>query len=233
MLWLIPPIVWVCCFVASFSWLSPCPPAPTHGTPQVRIHSGLCARQQPPVCPKGDGARGFCCLQEEEELFGGTKDVPLTLWTIPEIASVGQSEEALAARGIKGAEDGGPIVTGIAYYEDLARGRLAGGKGFLQVCSVDDWPAVTALAGCPSTAVRACERPPPTPWPRCCSQAGGGGGGGDSGGYPSVPRRNPSPRSLAFGQPHLVAQGDQGAPASDGYNFGATWGVRVGGGGGS
>jgi pyruvate/2-oxoglutarate dehydrogenase complex dihydrolipoamide dehydrogenase (E3) component len=46
---------------------------------------------------------------------------PLTLWTIPEIASVGLSNEQAAE--LYGAEH---CVTGYGYFKDLARGRLNG-----------------------------------------------------------------------------------------------------------
>lgn len=56
-------------------------------------------------------------------------DAPLTLWTIPEIASVGLSIEEAKARGMEN------VIEGRAYFKDMARGRLAGGEGFLKVVS--------------------------------------------------------------------------------------------------
>ena len=54
-------------------------------------------------------------------------DAPLTLWTIPEIASVGLSIEQAKQKSMVG------LVEGIAYFKDMARGRLSGGEGFLKV----------------------------------------------------------------------------------------------------
>lgn len=54
-------------------------------------------------------------------------DAPLTLWTIPEIASVGLSREDALKKGMSN------IVEGRAYFKDMARGRLSGGEGFLKV----------------------------------------------------------------------------------------------------
>ena len=65
-------------------------------------------------------------------------EAPLTLWTVPEIASSGVSVEEALARGEKYAsEEGGGeggIVYGYAYFKDLARGRLSGDlNGFLKI----------------------------------------------------------------------------------------------------
>jgi NAD(P) transhydrogenase len=66
-------------------------------------------------------------------LFGSTSgwsramDAPLTLWTLPEIASVGLSAEQ--ARRLY-MDD---VIEGRAYFKDMARGRLSGGEGFLKV----------------------------------------------------------------------------------------------------
>uniref|UniRef100_A0A6U8N6N8 NAD(P)(+) transhydrogenase (Si-specific) n=1 Tax=Eutreptiella gymnastica TaxID=73025 RepID=A0A6U8N6N8_9EUGL len=67
---------------------------------------------------------------------GQSADVPLTLWTIPEIASVGVSVEQLEAQGETGWEDGGNIIVGYARFDELARGRLAGGQGFVQIVAM-------------------------------------------------------------------------------------------------
>ena len=109
---------------------------------------------------------GTSLMQQKKgtTLFGDLKggsatDAPLTLWTIPEIASVGYTSEQAVAKaaqmedlldtGFEG-ESGGDdffataaqsvggleqsIVTGYAYFKDMARGRLSGEKeGFLKV----------------------------------------------------------------------------------------------------
>jgi len=68
-------------------------------------------------------------------LFGtsfGAK-VPLTLWTVPEVAGVGLSEGEIPY------ESKGKYVIGYAYFKDLARGRFSGEDGgFLKIiASVD------------------------------------------------------------------------------------------------
>lgn len=66
-------------------------------------------------------------------LFGGNSpDSPLTLWTIPEIATVGmtlsQAQESCQH------QDAVSIVEGYGYYRDMARGRLSGDMdGYLKV----------------------------------------------------------------------------------------------------
>lgn len=64
-------------------------------------------------------------------------EAPLTLWTVPEIASSGMSTEEALARGERLAEteeQGGGIVFGYAFFKDLARGRLSGDlNGFLKI----------------------------------------------------------------------------------------------------
>lgn len=76
-------------------------------------------------------------------------EAPLTLWTFPEIASVGQSVEQALANGQKLAtEEGGTIVTGYAYYKDLARGRLSGDlNGFLKIIARADSPTRHVIIG--------------------------------------------------------------------------------------
>ena len=63
-------------------------------------------------------------------LFGGASaDTPLTLWTIPEIASVGLTSEQAKAKYPSDA-----IVEGYGYFKDMARGRLNGDmEGYLKV----------------------------------------------------------------------------------------------------
>jgi len=64
-------------------------------------------------------------------------EAPLTLWTVPEIASSGVSTEEVLARGEKYASEGGVgggVGYGYAYFKDLARGRLSGDlNGFLKI----------------------------------------------------------------------------------------------------
>ena len=76
----------------------------------------------------------------ETTLFGSAAgidasvDSPLTLWTIPEIASVGSG----LAVGLSETRSGevGTIVRGIAYFKDSARGRLSGDpSGFIKVAA--------------------------------------------------------------------------------------------------
>jgi NAD(P) transhydrogenase len=69
-------------------------------------------------------------LTTETSLFGEhSGGVPLTLWTIPEVASVGFSKSQIATRAPP--ED---CVEGYAYFKDMARGRLSGDlDGFLKV----------------------------------------------------------------------------------------------------
>lgn len=63
-------------------------------------------------------------------------EAPLTLWTVPEISSVGLSADQAVANGFKLASEGGDVVVGYAYFKDLARGRLSGDlNGFLKVIS--------------------------------------------------------------------------------------------------
>lgn len=69
---------------------------------------------------------------EDDVLFGSASgenvlDAPLTLWTLPEMASVGLTKKQAEERGIK-------TVEGRAYFRDMARGRLSGDKdGFLKI----------------------------------------------------------------------------------------------------
>ena len=54
-------------------------------------------------------------------------------WTIPEIASVGESAVTAAHKGGQGGSSH-TIVEGVAYFKDSARGRLSGDlDGFLKV----------------------------------------------------------------------------------------------------
>ena len=77
-------------------------------------------------------------------------DIPLTLWTEPEVASVGKTlEDALESTGKKDArtynsnsnDKDGYIVTGTAYYKDLARGRLSGDLAGFLMCVAEYLPA--------------------------------------------------------------------------------------------
>ncbi|CAM9303321.1 unnamed protein product [Discosporangium mesarthrocarpum] len=80
-------------------------------------------------------------VEEMSDSLFDKKSAPLTLWTIPEISSVGLSEEQAMETGLKRASNGGSIVVGYAYFKDLARGRLSGDPdGFLKVVSRCDGP---------------------------------------------------------------------------------------------
>ena len=74
----------------------------------------------------------------ETTLFGNyagsdTIGAPLTLWTIPDIASVGFTKEQAIDKA-KTAAQKSSIVTGRANFCDMARGRLSGdASGFLKV----------------------------------------------------------------------------------------------------
>ena len=82
-----------------------------------------------------------------DTLFGAssgaiTMDAPLTLWTLPEIASVGLSFAQAAARlpVQRGGNDRGQeeaehrLIEGRAYFKDMARGRLSGdSQGYVKI----------------------------------------------------------------------------------------------------
>ena len=72
-------------------------------------------------------------------LFGATsKELPLTLWTIPEIAAVGLTlaQALVLARNDKVKDS---IVQGYGYFKDLARGRLSGDlDGYVKVIAWKD-----------------------------------------------------------------------------------------------
>lgn len=90
------------------------------------------------VQPSTSGAGIVSGNSGEGTLFGdeagsSTIDAPLTLWTIPQIASVGYTAEQAQ---IKAPTDccKDSIVTGYAYFRDTARGRLTGGdESFLKI----------------------------------------------------------------------------------------------------
>ena len=74
-------------------------------------------------------------------LFGGSDSAPLTLWTIPEISTVGQTAEGLRAQGKT------PFV-GFAYYKDIARGRLSGETGgYLKIVALRHAHGVHRIMG--------------------------------------------------------------------------------------
>ena len=78
-------------------------------------------------------------------------DIPLTLWTEPEVSSVGKTlEDALKMPGKKDAkkyqkgddeDKEGYIITGTAYYKDLARGRLSGDLAGFLMCVAEYLPS--------------------------------------------------------------------------------------------
>ncbi|CBN79739.1 soluble pyridine nucleotide transhydrogenase [Ectocarpus siliculosus] len=86
---------------------------------------------------------------EGESLFERVAGAPLTLWTIPEISSVGLTEEQAFAEGMRKASQGGSMVTGYAYFKDIARGRLSGGDaaGFLKLVARADGPTRHVVVG--------------------------------------------------------------------------------------
>jgi len=57
---------------------------------------------------------------------------PTTLWTLPEISTVGLGPEAAEA------QYPGRVSTGVAYYRDSARGRLSGDAddGFVRLTAI-------------------------------------------------------------------------------------------------
>ena len=62
-----------------------------------------------------------------------TMDAPLTLWTLPEIASVGLTIDQAKAKSLKcGQSD--EYIEGRAYFKDMARGRLSGdSQGYVKI----------------------------------------------------------------------------------------------------
>lgn len=75
-------------------------------------------------------------------------EAPLTLWTIPEVSSVGLSVEQAAKKGWLHHTQGGKVVTGYAYFRELARGRLSGDlNGFLKVIARADSPRKHVILG--------------------------------------------------------------------------------------
>uniref|UniRef100_A0A7S2Y1R6 NAD(P)(+) transhydrogenase (Si-specific) n=1 Tax=Fibrocapsa japonica TaxID=94617 RepID=A0A7S2Y1R6_9STRA len=92
-------------------------------------------------------------LSEDQSLFGKSRnvrsssDTPLTLWTIPEIASVGTGLDASQApqRGAKV----GDIVCGRGFFKDCARGRLSGEvNGFVKVAAKITSSNTHEIIGC-------------------------------------------------------------------------------------
>jgi pyruvate/2-oxoglutarate dehydrogenase complex dihydrolipoamide dehydrogenase (E3) component len=72
-------------------------------------------------------------LKRESTLFGNS--VPLTLWTVPEISSVGLTYDQ--AEQLYGNLTDYHIVQGYGYFKDMARGRLSGDiQGFLKIISL-------------------------------------------------------------------------------------------------
>lgn len=72
-------------------------------------------------------------LKKESTLFGNS--VPLTLWTVPEISSVGLTYDQ--AEKLYGNLTDYHIVQGYGYFKDMARGRLSGDiQGFLKIITL-------------------------------------------------------------------------------------------------
>jgi pyruvate/2-oxoglutarate dehydrogenase complex dihydrolipoamide dehydrogenase (E3) component len=84
--------------------------------------------------PKTEAKKTATNHNKNKLLFGSISgaealDAPLTLWTVPELASVGLSAEQALQKNIS-------VVEGHAFFKDMARGRLAGGDssdGFLKI----------------------------------------------------------------------------------------------------
>ena len=78
--------------------------------------------------------------KENGILFGsakgsGSTDTPLTLWTIPELSSVGKSK----VQAVEFYGDNCKIVEGLGYFNHCARGRLSGSEdGFLKIVAKYD-----------------------------------------------------------------------------------------------
>ena len=74
--------------------------------------------------------------------------LPYTVWTIPELATVGESEEALLARGV-------PFEVGRASFRDTARGQILGDvDGFVKLLFD---PATQRVLGVTVVGEGACE----------------------------------------------------------------------------
>jgi NAD(P) transhydrogenase len=74
--------------------------------------------------------------------------LPYTVWTIPELATVGESEESLLARGV-------PYAVGRASFRDTARGQILGDvDGFVKLLFD---PATRRVLGATVVGEGACE----------------------------------------------------------------------------
>jgi NAD(P) transhydrogenase len=74
--------------------------------------------------------------------------LPYTVWTIPELATVGESEESLLARGV-------PFEIGRASFRDTARGQILGDvDGFVKLLFD---PATQRVLGVTIVGEGACE----------------------------------------------------------------------------
>ena len=86
-------------------------------------------------------------MSDSNTLFGdliGDKvnDAPLTLWSIPEISSVGLTYEIAAANQAEN------VFEGYAYFRDTARGRLSGtADGYLKIVSKQMSSSSHAIVG--------------------------------------------------------------------------------------
>ncbi|KAG5178164.1 soluble pyridine nucleotide transhydogenase [Tribonema minus] len=134
-----------------FASAAPAPPPPRTAEAPESIDdpffaSGAAAAAEKPD-GEGDGTG--------RTLFGtaARAGTPLTLWTIPEIACVGLSEEAARELEVAGRLGGGgggdaTVVVGYAYFKDLARGRLSGDpEGFLKIIARAEAPARHVVVG--------------------------------------------------------------------------------------
>ena len=73
-----------------------------------------------------------------DKLLTPGEGVPLTLWTIPEIASVGLS---ITQASVQYKSSSYSFIEGYAYFKDMARGRLSGDMdGFLKIVALRSGP---------------------------------------------------------------------------------------------
>ena len=93
-----------------------------------------------PKSPPPSSSTGIFSDDIGTSLFSGgdasiPSDAPLTLWTFPEVSSVGMSvEKAVSLQQLLPENERKPIIQGYGYFKDTARGRLSGDTdGFLKV----------------------------------------------------------------------------------------------------
>lgn len=93
-----------------------------------------------------EGSSGTSTASEGKRLVTSANSVPVTLWTIPELATVGLSKQQ-AIRLVNASSDSTRFVEGYGYFKDMARGRLSGDMdGFLKVV-IDSESVVSSSSG--------------------------------------------------------------------------------------